>query len=421
MRPSPRVLVVGTTADYIDWIRHSCPESALFLTDPSVRQCAQETPPALSEEILCDLSDHHRVRTALQRHLQKERISLAGITSYDCESMALAALLAQDLALSYPTIEAVRNCRDKFRSKVLWRRHGVPCPRARRLLTEADALDFLRVIDGPCVLKPVGGSGSEFVFMCHSDHECQENFQKIRKGLEQHRSGRLYAGFSPDQPLIVAEELVVGEEFSCDFVIENEQVEVLRLSRKILSKDGPFGTAQAYVLMPSLSPTVHPSEFQRTLYQSAKALGISRAICMMDFLIRDGQPLFLEMAPRPGGDCLPFLLRRGWNLDILTLNLDFARQLPRRTARSSDGHTYVGLRVHARDNGVLRKIDARPLYQDPRILEVHLPRKPGHMIRMPPADYDSWLLGHVIFSPAAGRDLESQCDELLAAIAVEVE
>jgi biotin carboxylase len=421
VQPSPKVLVVGTTADYIDWIRHSCPGSALFLTDRSTRQSAQETPPAPFEEILSDLTDHHRVLKALQRHLRRERISLAGITSYDCESMALAALLAQDFALPYPTPEAVRNCRDKFRAKVLWQRHGVPCPRARRIETETDAVDFLREIGGPCVLKPIGGSGSELVFKCHGGRQCRENFVEISRGLEQRRCDRLYAGFSSDQPLIVAEELVAGEEFSCDFVIENEQVEVLRLSRKILSKDAPFGTVRAYALLPALPPAIESTEFHRTLQQSAKALGVSRAICMMDFLIRDGRPLFLEMAPRPGGDCLPFLLRRARNLDMIQLNLDFARQHPLRAARSSDRKIYVGLRVHAGNSGILRNMDARRLQQDPRVLEVHLNREPGHVIRMPPVDYDSWILGHIIFSPVEGGDLEAQCDELLAAIAVEVE
>ncbi len=421
MQPSPRVLVVGTTADYIDWIRNSCPGSALFLTDPSIRHAAEEPTPARSEEIVVDLSDPQRVRDALQPYLRKERISLVGITSYDCESMALAALLARDFALPYPTIEAVRNCRDKFRSKLLWHRHGVPCPRARRVASQAEAVAFLRHIGGPCVLKPVGGSGSELVFSSHDDRQCQINFQKIRAGLEQRRSGRLYAGLTSDGRSIVAEELVVGQEFSCDFLVEDERVEVLRLSRKFLFKDGPFGTAQAYALLPSLPATFETTEFHRTLYQSAHALGVSRAICMLDFLVRNGQPLFLEMAPRPGGDCLPFLLRRGWNLDILKLNLDFARQRPLRTVRSSDGKTYVGLRVHAGKSGVLRRIDARPLYQDPRVLEVHLPRKPGYTIRTPPVDYDSWILGHIIFLPAEGRAIETQCQELLTALAIEVE
>ena len=142
---------------------------------------------------------------------------------------------------------------------------------------------------------------------------------------------------------------------------------------------------------------------------------------MADFVIRDGRPLFLEISPRPGGDCLPFLLRRVWNLDMLKLSLEFARQRPFPTARSSDGNIYIGLRLHASEAGVLRTLDTQPLNQDPRVLEVYLSRKPGHIIRMPPADYDSWILGHVIFLPTEGPDLETQCYELLAAIVVEIE
>jgi hypothetical protein len=69
----------------------------------------------------------------------------------------------------------------------------------------------------------------------------------------------------------------------------------------------------------------------------------------------------------------------------------------------------------------LKKIDTRQLQHDNRVREIHLTRQPGHQIKMPPDDYDSWLLGHIIFDPDVDTAPEAQCRELLEKLVVEVE
>ena len=80
--PDP-VLVVGTTTDYIDWIRNARPGGALFLTDPALRRDASEPPPALQEEICCDLADPEAVYDALLAHMETHRLGLSGIACFD--------------------------------------------------------------------------------------------------------------------------------------------------------------------------------------------------------------------------------------------------------------------------------------------------------------------------------------------------
>ena len=140
---------------------------------------------------------------------------------------------------------------------------------------------------------------------------------------------------------------------------------------------------------------------------------------MADFMICGREVVLLEMTPRPGGDCLPFLLKHSMNLDILKLNLDFARQIPVEISGVQNQKPCAGLRLHARNSGALEKIDVRHLSLDPRVLEIHLPRRQGHIVRMPPEDYESWLLGHIIFSPDES-DLESQLDELSNKLKVDI-
>ncbi len=416
-----KVLVVGTTADYIDWIRRSCPNRALFLTDPIVRRQAQEPRPSPTEELLCDLSDYGQVQKALKRHLCNKGLHLDGIVAYDCESMELAAVLAQEFALPYPSIQAVNNCRNKYLSKTLWESHELICPKARLIRSASDAIQFFLELGDSCVLKPLSGSGSELIFRCDSEGSCETSFQKILSGLQQRRKNRLYRSLSADYPIILAEEFINGNEYSCDYIIEDGRVEIIRLARKIFFSQGPFGTARGYLLPSVLPDEIDEQDLLQTLYQCAIAAGISRAICMLDFMIDQSHIVLLELAPRPGGDCLPFLLRRCWNLDLLKLFLDFSQQRPFRFDKASYSHSCLGLRLHARYSGILKKVDARQLQQDSRVREVYLTRKPGHQIKMPPDDYDSWLLGHIIIEPDEDIELEQQCHELLEKFVVEIE
>jgi len=343
------------------------------------------------------------------------------VACYDCESMELAALIAQEYALPYPSAQAVKNCRDKHLTKTLWARHNLVTPRVRQIRSAAEAVHFFQDLGGPCVLKPLGGSGSELIFYCDSARACRNSFIKIIAGLEQRRNNRLYQSFRTADPVILAEEYVRGEEYSCDFVIENGRVEVIRLTRKILSARGPFGTALGYLLAGPLPEAIKESDFKQTLCQSALALGINRAICMLDFMVCKNQIVLLELSPRPGGDCLPSLLRRCRDLDMITLYLDFCQQRPWRLQEPSDPHPCLGLRLHAGCGGNLKKIDTRQLQHDSRVREIHLTRQPGHQITMPPDDYDSWLLGHIIFDPDVDTLPEAQCQALLEKLVVEVE
>jgi len=58
------------------------------------------------------------------------------------------------------------------------------------------------------------------------------------------------------------------------------------------------------------------------------------------------------------------------------------------------------------------------LLKNARIEEIYLKRQNGHKIIMPPVDYDSRVLGHIIFSPRDNSDAARECHEVLAAAPV---
>ncbi len=511
---SQRILIVGTTSDYIDILRHKYPpKSLLFVTDPTIREKASEERPDQDEEMLCELESQIDIPQVVIKHLHRHiaiyGITLNGVACFDCESMPLAAHIAAEFALSYPSIDAVMACRDKSLTRKLWQVNKIPTPRYERVNSASQAVDFFHSVQGvnllqnqrctlsrkclPCVLKPVDSSGSERVFRCNTADDCETAYEIICKPQQ-----------SPD---IIIETFEEGTEYSCDFIVggtsdckqtkltddpkhENYDniVIPIRFTRKIPAPVSVFGTTMAYEIVDfpfepfkgcsnrdHLSSVISENALLSLLGRAAKALGITRSICMVDFIVSNnyvsniigdnvdcdenincGDNSFynrdminnhrislLEMAPRPGGDCLPWLIQKAMNIDILKLTLDFAGDknfilhkpisdkstVDKSTIDESSISAFnrpfryeplVGLRIHSGQAGVLKSIDTRIVESDSRVKEIFIKHKPGHRITLPPQNYDSWNLGHIIFKPFQEIPCKDQCIELLSMLKTEV-
>ena len=425
--PSNRVVVVGTTADYIHLIERRLPGRALFLTDQAERARACEPEPDDASEVLADLAIREDALAVLRAHLHWHDIVPTGVACFDDESMALAAAVARMLSLPYVGADAVPVCRSKHESKRRWRQAGLPCPRAELVRSEAEALAFQRTLGRAVVLKPLTGSGSELTFICRGEGECRTAFRQLRDRLCGHRDARMYAaqgdadgGLDPHE-VFVAEEFVEGDEYSCDFLVHGDEVAVVRVAAKIPAARHSFGTTMAYVVPAELPAPIERSGFHRQLLRAARAVGIDRSVCMLDFIVRDGEALMLEIAPRPGGDCLPALIRHSSGVDMLELTLDYAEGRAIALPPAEQWQPCVGLRLIASQPGRIRCIDTRALEADPHAREVHLKHGRGHCVVLPPHDYDSRILGHVILDPQGIRDLPTACAELAARLSVQME
>lgn len=409
-----KTLVVGTTPDYIDWLRQAAPGKGIFLTDPVMRQAAKEPDPEAGEEILSDLADYEQTGNRLRDHLEHWGLDLDGIACFDCESMELAALLAKQYALPYPSQSAIGLCRDKYLSKLKWQENGLGCPKVRKIGSPEEAEHFWAELQGPVVLKPLTGSGSEHVYLCRSTEECRTRYGQIASALQNKEFHRLYRSSASAQTPIVAEEYIAGDEYSCDFLIDKDQIGLIRMTKKIRATHRPFGTIQGYILDPPFPEEISERAFLEILRKSARSLHIERGICMIDLMLREKEIILLELAPRPGGDCLPYLLRKVYGFDILTFSLDFARQeyLPRTVPLHGTAPAFMGIRIIGEETGILKEIDIKVLAEDPRVLEIGLTKEPGHQVLLPPEDYDSWILGYIIARLDPERDPQNQLFEL---------
>lgn len=392
-----RVLVVGTTPDYVQWISDISRKNVFFLTDLSLRKRAIEPKPDLDDEICWDLSDTNGAILALQRHIHKFSITVSGITSFDCESMELASLIAIKLCLFFQPPEAIIKSRDKFTSKRVWQEARLNIPAYSLLNSKEDAEKFHRKINGLCVLKPLSGAGSELVFKCKTSNETKESFSRIKEGLISRQDNRLYNSESiPDKLSVLAEEFIEGTEYSCDFIIENDDVTIIRLTEKIKLNSLPFGIIAGYRLISKIPGISHITLIQ-TLTRAAKSIGFNKTICMIDFIVRNKKIFLIEIAPRPGGDCLPSLLFCASRQNILEMNINLA------AGKKVDPIDYrkikplTALRIFSPKEGVLSKIGLSSIINEKGIKAVNFTASIGRTIKLPPEDYDTWILGNYIF------------------------
>jgi biotin carboxylase len=425
---SPRVVVVGTTSDYIELIRRRYPHRALFLTDPAERAKAREKTPEPAEEILCDFTNDAKVLRVLKDHLHRYGLTVDGVACFDCEYLGSAAVLANRLGLPFPSPSAVAQSRNKFFSKQAWKRAGVACPEAAVVGNRAELCKFVDQVGKPVILKPLTGSGGELIFRCGDHTDCLQAYDTMINRLSKARDNRLYfqdpvapGDLDPIED-VVLEEFIPGQEYSCDFFLENGHLEIIRTAKKIPTEEAQVGTTTAAYIVPAELPAEIPAAaFLDQLHRAATALCLDRALCMVDFIVWQGKAYLLELTPRPGGDCLPWLIQQSCGLDMIGLALDMAQGRKLSMVPGQRWETLVGLRLFAQHGGTVKEIDEGDLRRDRRVQEVFIKRRPGHRVVLPPNDYDSRLFGHVIFRPTINTSLVTECVELASKLRVEME
>lgn len=423
-----RILVVGTTPDYIEIICRRFPGRAFFLTDHRERAVSRGfCRPDEATELLYELACPEKALTALREHLDKWQIELRGITCFDCESLGLAAYIAEAFSLPFASPQAVAASRNKFASKHLWRNAKLPCPNVQLVHSPSDAVHFMDIVNRPAVLKPLTGSGSEFVFLCRNEQDCRYAFHTLQDRLSAHPNTRMYELWVSEgekidpRQVFVIEEFIEGVEYSCDFALDGERLNIIRIARKIPARDQTTGTVLAYILPTELPLDFDLVRFRSQLGAAARTLGLQRAICMLDFIIEEGEAMMIEMTPRPGGDCLPALERLSSGFDILEYALGFAEGWLAEVPDSTCWQRLVGLHLLAKRPGIIRMIDTQSLRKDPRVLECYLKHGPGHCVLLPPEDYDSRRLGHAIFKPSSSENIEEECLDLADKVKIEME
>jgi len=418
---SRSVLIVGTTPDYVVKLHERYSKSLLFLTDTRFQKdpLLQELPP--SSLIFASLANsddacrrtHEVLRTALP--------APDGIACFDCDSLLLASRLGSELGLRFPTWDAIARCRSKFESKKTWTACGVASPIACVASSLPETIAFFKSHGENLVLKPVAGSGSELLFHCKAESDVRKAVSLLEEELPKRKGNPLFRPFPnpAGDALIdpcgcwVAEEFISGPEFSCDFVLQNEEIFFIRETGKIKASDKPFGSVLAYTFPPRYPVGFQKRVLKEVLKKATNSLGFDWGYFMVDYILHDGTPILIEMTPRPGGDSIPELVGAATGVDTLALYLDFVQGDSKEPKELSiPAESFASLNFFAPREGRIQVLDGGKVQASPHVRKLFFKKQVGERVILPPKDYDNRLLGYCIIEAKPGLDLVEETRRL---------
>jgi biotin carboxylase len=169
------------------------------------------------------------------------------------------------------------------------RRHGLPCARHRLLRSWADAESFVAEVGLPIVLKPPAGMGCKATWRVRSADELRAAMQAIHA--------------SPENPAL-AEELLVGKEFSFETITIGGQVRFHSLSRYLPTPLEVMETPwiQWVCVLPRDLAAPEWTDATELGIRAVQALGLDTGFTHMEWFRRDDGSLAIgEIAARPPG------------------------------------------------------------------------------------------------------------------------
>ena len=421
------VLVVGTTPDYVAKIDDTYPDAALFITDTRFREDHLLKKIKPSAILFSPLDSFDETIQTVVQHLSACHVKAKGIACFDCESLVLASRLARHLGRPFPPPEAIVRSRNKYEARKTWREAGILSPCAIMASDLKETMDFFRSVGKDIVLKPLSGSGSELVFHCGNEEQVRESVGIMKTQLPRRRSNPLFT-LSPDpfsghtsvDPCRswIAEEFITGCEFSCDFVLQKDQVIILRETGKIKATDQTFGSVLAYTFPPQYPQGFSLDYLCQVLKMAAESLGYSWGHFMVDYIIHDNFPYIIEMTPRPGGDSIPDLIKIATGRDLLGMHMDImsGRPIPA-NGLSKSSQTFFSVNIYAKEEGCITRLDTSRIISQPWVRSLFLKKDVGDRIKLPPDDYDNRLIGYCVITQQHDGDvrfLAKRLQELLS-------
>jgi hypothetical protein len=228
-----------------------------------------------------------------------------GVLAVGDRPVALAALAARALGLGWNPPEAAAASANKKLARERFAAAGLPVPWFFEV-PHGSVLDpRLRF---PCVVKPLGLSGSRGVIRADSPSELEAAIARVRALLARKDVRALRSGL---EATMLVEGFIEGQEFAIEGVLTRGALRALAIFDKPDPLDGPFFEETIYVT-PSTLPAGRQQEVLDHVQRGVTALGLTDGPVHAECRVGPGGIFILEIAARPiGGLCSKVLRFNG--------------------------------------------------------------------------------------------------------------
>jgi biotin carboxylase len=243
----------------------------------------------------------------------------AAVVGVDDQGVMAAALGAERLGLSHNPPEAVARTRDKAAMRRALAEAGVPQPRFAVLPSGADVAAVARAVNLPCVIKPLGLSGSRGVIRANDVEQACSTVERVRGIVAA-------AQRSSDAPLLL-ESYLPGAEVALEGLLRRGRLEVLAVFDKPDPLEGPYFEETLYVTPSRLGSEVL-AEVEAVTARAAQALGLREGPVHAELRVDGERVSVLELAARSIGGLCSRALQFGAGISLEQVILRHALGLP---------------------------------------------------------------------------------------------
>ena len=301
----PRVLILSTTTGYQlrsfgDAARRAGIE-LMFATD----RCHQLDDPWRDDAVAVRFHEEDASLEAIVEASQSR--PLDGVIAVGDRPVVLAARTAQALGLRghHPTAAAASVNKSLFKRTLA--RAGLHVPWFFEATSGARVSADPRV-RYPCVIKPVGLSGSRGVMRANTASELDAASARLGELLSRNDVRAIRSGL---EDTILIEGFISGREFAIEGLVTAGTVQTLAIFDKPDPLDGPFFEETIYVTPSTLDRATQTAVVAEVIRASA-ALGLQHGPFHAECRVAADAIYILEMAARPiGGLCSKVLRFEG--------------------------------------------------------------------------------------------------------------
>lgn len=337
--------------------------------------------------------------------------AVRGVTTTSEYYLEQAAVLARTFGVPGNSVEAMTLCRDKAATRIALSGAGQLQPRFAVVdgatVTPEQAAAAIGV---PCVVKPVGESGSHQVLLCQDAEEVARHVAELI-AVERNVRGQAV----PRVALV--EEYLDGPEFSVELFALDGEAHCLGVTQRTVTPPPRF--VETGHLFPAQMPAEDAERVVACARAALSALGFRFGPAHVEVRLTGRGPAVIEVNGRSAGGMIPELIRLASGVDLVEQQIRASAGLPLRL--EPDRARLAGLRfLIAAEAGELVGIDgvdrARRI---PGVESVVVTAAPGRAVRPPHDAYDR--LGFVIAVGDTPQDVSRALDAAVSQVEVRVE
>lgn len=225
---------------------------------------------------------------------------ISGVVAVGDRPTVLAAHVAEALGLSGNPVAAADATRSKKSMRSRFEAAGMRTPWCTHAAADADLETILPRMAYPCVVKPLGLSGSRGVIRANSAAELEAAVGRVRALLARPQVRAQRTGLTDE---LLIEGYVDGHEYAIEGLLTDGALRVLAIFDKPDPLEGPFFEETIYVTPPGVPKNVQQA-IEAEVQRATIALGLAHGPIHAECRVGEEGVTMLEVAARPiGGLC----------------------------------------------------------------------------------------------------------------------